>query len=70
MRNGLQLVSGEGELDSDLKGKQNAMQLLHGAYNLQNWYEHDELKDIYLYTRQCEGLDQKFIKLEEPILTR
>ena len=70
LRNGVQLVLGEGGLDSELKGKHNAMQLLHGAYNLQNWHEHDELKDIYLYTRKCEGLDEKFIKLEEPILTR
>ena len=70
LRNGLQLVLGEGGLDSELKGKHNAMQLLDGAYNLQNWHEHDELKDIYLYTQKCEGLDEKFIKLEEPILTR
>ena len=53
LRNGVQLVLGEGGLDHELKGKHNAMQLLHGAYNLQNWYKHDKLKDIYLYTRKC-----------------
>ena len=32
--------------------------------------EHDELKDIYLYTQSQEGLELKFQKLEEPIVTR
>ena len=61
----------EGGLDDNIKGKRNAMQLLHGVYNLQNWCEHDELKDIYLYTRkEEEGKEEKFVKLEEPVLTR
>ena len=51
----MELVLGEGGLDDNMKGKRNAMQLLHGVYNLQNWCEHDELKDIYLYTRKEEG---------------
>ena len=70
LRNGIQLVLGEGGLEDDGKGKRNAMQLLHGAYNIQNWCENDELKEIYLYTREQEGLEMKFKKLEEPIVTR
>ena len=61
LRNGVQLVLGEGGLDANGKGKLNAMQLLHGVYNIQNWHEHDELKDIYLYTRKEEGLSETFI---------
>ena len=70
LRNGVQLVLGEGGLEEDRKGKKNAMQLLHGAYNIQNWCENEELKEIYLYTREQEGLELTFKKLEEPIVTR
>ena len=70
LRNGVQLVLGEGGLEEDGKGKMNAMQLLHGVYNIQNWCKHDELKDIYQYTRTQQGLDTKFKKLKEPIVTR
>ena len=70
LRNGIQLVLGEGGLLEDGTGKLNAMQLLHGSYNIHNWMEHDKLKDIYLYTQSQEGLDLKFQKLEEPIVTR
>ena len=52
----MQLVLGEGGLDVNDKGKLNAMQLLRGVYNIQNWHEHDDLKDIYLYTRKQEGI--------------
>ena len=60
LRNGVELVLGEGGLDDNMKGKRNAMQLLHGVYNLQNWCEHDELKDIYLYTHKEGGKDSFF----------
>ena len=63
LKNGIQLVMGEGGLLDDGKGKLNAMQLLHGAYNIQNWCEHDELKEIYNYTCTKQGLEQKFKKL-------
>ena len=49
LRNGVQLVLGEGGLDNDKKGKLNAIQLFHGVYNLQNFHKHEELTDIYLY---------------------
>ena len=70
LRNGIQLVMGEGGLLEDGTGKLNAMQLLHGAYNIQNWCEHDELKEIYLFTQTQLGIEMKFKKLEEPIATR
>ena len=66
----MQLVLGEGGLLEDGTGKLNAMQLLHGAYNIQNLMDHGKLKDIYLYTQTQEGLELKFQKLEEPIVTR
>ena len=68
LRNGLQLFLGEGGLDVNGKGKLNAMQLLHGVYNIQNWHKHDELKDIYIYTRKEEGLSETFKKLKNQYL--
>ena len=50
LRNGVQLVIGEGGLDSENKQKLKAMRLSHGAYSLQNWHKHEELRDMYLYT--------------------
>ena len=38
------MVLGEGGLDDDKNGKLNAIQLLHGVYDIQNQYKHDELK--------------------------
>ena len=61
---------GEGGLLEDGTGKLNAMQLLHGAYTIQNWCEHDELKQIYLFTQTQLGVAMKFKKLEDPIATR
>ena len=46
------------------------MQLLHGVYNLQNWQGYEELKNMYLFNRKEEGLNEKFKKIEEPILTQ
>ena len=62
----MQLVLGKGGLDVNGKGKLNDMKLLHGVYNLQKWHEHEELKDIYLYTRKEKGLSERFEKTEEP----
>ena len=65
----MELVLDEGRLDSNVKGKRIAIQLLYSIYNLQNWCEHDEQKDIYLYTHKEEGKEENFVKLEEPVLT-
>ena len=54
-RNGVELVLGEGKLDDNMKGKINAIQLLHGVYSLQNWCEYDELNDIFVYTSEEKG---------------
>ena len=70
LRNGVQMVLGEGGLDDDKNGKLNAIQLLHGVYDIQNWYKHDELKDMYLFTRREEGNEEQFKKMKEPILTQ
>ena len=66
----MELVLDEGRLDSNMNGKIIAIQLLYGFYNLQNWCEHDEQKDIYLYTHKEEGKEENFMKLEEPLLTQ
>ncbi len=68
--NGTKIVFGESGLDENGNGKQNCLQMLHGAYNIQNWREFDELRDIYLYVREKQGLEKKLKPLEEPILTR
>ena len=47
----------------------NVMQMLHGAYNLQNWQEDGELKQLWTYLSVDEAC-QKIKKLEEPIMTR
>ena len=46
------------------------MQMLHGAYNLQNWQESDELKELWEYLALLEDDEVLFKKLEEPIVTR
>jgi len=44
--------------------------MLHGAYNLQNWHEPDELKKMYECIQQNNGTEEKFVPLPEPIVTR
>ena len=44
--------------------------MLHGAYNLQNWHEKDELRKIYRFVQTRLGLAKKFVPLPEPIVTR
>ena len=47
----------------------NAMQMLHGAYSIQNYHEIDELRGLCEFVQgECDGM--KFKKLEEPVLTR
>ena len=44
--------------------------MLHGCYNLQNWHEIDEMKEIWKYISEQECAYLKFKKLEEPVLSR
>ena len=44
--------------------------MLHGCYNIQNWHETDELKEIWTYIVDKECTNLKFRKLEEPVLSR
>ena len=46
LRNAVQNVLGEGGMDEKGEYLMNCMQMLHGAYNLQNWHEIDELKKM------------------------
>ena len=48
----------------------NMMQMLHGCYNIQNWHEIEELKNIISYIADTECTDLKCRKLEEPVLSR
>ena len=67
-------VLDEGEIDADGQPITNCMQMLHGAYNLQNWHETEELNELWEYLRNNENesdiLTTRFKKLEEPIMTR
>ena len=70
LRNAVINVLGEGGTDANGEYLMNAMQMLHGAYNLQNWHETEELKDLWKYIVEVEGENYEFQKLEEPITTR
>ena len=62
-------ILGDGGTD-DGEHKLNMMQMLHGCYNLQNWHELDELKEIWTYISEKECAYLEFRKLEEPVLSR
>ena len=62
-------VLGEGGME-DGEFKMNMMQMLHDAYNIQNWHKNEELKQIWKYITDEESTNLKFRKLEEPVLTR
>ena len=70
LRNAVDKVLGLGGIDEDNNHLQTAMQILHGCYNIQNWHEADELKELYVFVRKEEGLEEKFKSLPEPVLTR
>ena len=42
------------------------MQMLHGAYNIQNYHEIEEMKDLWTFVEGSEYDDMKLRKLEEP----
>ena len=51
LRNAVVNVLGEGGTDDNGEYRMNVMQLLHGAYNIQNWHEGDELREIWKYVQ-------------------
>jgi len=50
LRNDVVNVLGEGG-SNDGDYRMNVMQLLHGAYNLQNWHEIEELREIWQFVQ-------------------
>ena len=59
-------------MDDQKNPVMNVMQLLHGAYNIQNWNEVDELREIwdFLQGEGDEVLYEPFKRLEKPVMTR
>lgn len=70
-RNGVEMVLGKG---GQVNGTftRTCMQMLHGAYNLQNWSENEEMVEVWEHVEQekDEALRLKFKRLEEPVLSR
>ena len=60
---------GEGGMNEKKEPVMNVMQMLHGAYNLQNWQEDSELKQLWTHLT-ADAANETFKKLEEPIMTR
>ena len=69
LRNAVEMVLGCGGKDEAGEYLQTCMQMLHGAYNLQNWFETEELKQMYLYIIQEQGLEIKYRQLTKQIVT-
>lgn len=69
LRNAILTVMGEGGQDEKGNYNMNVMQMLHGAYNIQNYHEQEGLKQLWSYLND-DALTTKFKKLEEPVLTR
>jgi len=69
LRNAIVTVMGEGGQDEKGNYNMNVMQMLHGAYNIQNYHEQEGLKQLWSYLND-DALNTKFKKLEEPVLTR
>jgi len=48
----------------------NAMQMLHSAFNIQNWQELEELREIWKHVQDDDVSNQKLKKLKEPAVSR
>ena len=48
----------------------NVMQMLHGAWNIQNWQEDEELDGLWKIIQEGNATEIKFKKMEQPVLTR
>ena len=68
LRNAVDNLLGEGGVDTDSEFKMNIIQMLHGAYNIQNWLEIDELKELWEFIQTFEEIT--FKKLDEPVSSR
>ena len=62
LRNSVQNFMGEGGVDDEGEYVRNVMQMLHGAYNLQNWQENDELKELWKYLAVLKDEEVRFKK--------
>ena len=45
-----------------------AIQMLHGVYNIQNWQETEELKELWKYVERLKVDKMQFTKLDESII--
>ena len=70
LRNTIQDVFGEGGKDINGNFKVNAMQLLHGLYNLVNYIKNDVLKRMWEEACVRTGKKKKYHVMSAPILTR
>ena len=64
-KNAIVKVIGEGKLND-----KNLSQMLHGAYNIQNYHEKDELCEMWIFVQMNGDAGLKFRTLQEPIVTR
>ena len=74
LRQCVQKVYGEGGMIEKQNGKveykKNAMQLLNGLYNLFTYLDVEEIKEMWRVTCEDLGVDEKFTKLTNPVVTR
>lgn len=63
-------VLGEGGNDDKGEPVMNVMQMLHGAWNIQNWQEDEELDGLWKIIQKGNATEIKFREMEQPVLTR
>ena len=59
LRNEVQHVLDEGGMDDNGGYLMNSMEMIHGAYNIQNWQETEELNDLWSFVEQDELVKTK-----------
>ena len=64
LRNAIEAVIGVGGTDNKGEYVKNAMQIIYGAYKIQNWQETEELKELWKYVQEDDVNNQKFKKIE------
>ena len=65
LQNVVATVLGGGGMNENHEPVMNVMQMLHSAYNIPNWQETNELKELWTYVR--DATDEEFDRLEDPI---
>eukprot|EP00957_Ditylum_brightwellii_P076192 5791584-Ditylum_brightwellii.AAC.1 len=58
-------ILGEGSQDENGDYKMNVMQMLHGAYNLQNWKEFKELTELWIYLSSVSDADKNIQEIKQ-----